>query len=260
MTLPTTRITGADYLKPFSAPLRPYEFDGRLFHDRSELARAFWNSPESGAKHLYGQTLETWLAAFDQTLALKVGDIREALAQTMDQDRKAVRRVTFCLDPGFPFTAHDGTQVASLDDLRRVFELHPESLVEHFRDLDDGIWDFLWCRGLPEQNLVSLSKMLESNRSERKFISRMRVWLSANVIRPFEGSRFAGTELKTLAELNGLAVELRARFLMDLEDANGLLVAWLEDLSGKEFPAEWKSKTPDWPEAIRYWTEDNNGY
>ena len=227
-----------------------------ILHSLKELSAMMIADTEQAKKHLYRGIIEGWLARWDQAFALEIGDIREAnLAQELQM--RGLRIVALRLDPGRKYRCEDGTELASLKDFIREIMSGGGSVIAAIRDLDDWIWDYLNLWGAGEI-LSPLKSMLATIRSDRRLVNTLVVVLNDNRVMPFETTKYKGTELSSLDQIKTLPSELRRRFLMDLEDANGVLAIWLEMVSGKTYPEAWKQDgIPAWNEVVAYWDNDS---
>jgi len=242
------------FAAPMLAAIPPFTFEGKKFETAAALAVELLAQPEKAQKYLYRGLIEGWLAAFDQAMAMEVGDIKEGLGDSEAGKVRAVRRVALLLNPGQPMVAADGASMDSIGAFKRILETRPESLVDHLRNPGDALWDFLESWGAGEL-ASSMRESIAGEKSHKRVVNLITVALSGKVIRPFEGTRFAGTELSRIDQLEGLPSELRKRLLMELEDSNGLLAVWLEMASGREYPKAWKSDgVPTWEVVVAYWS------
>jgi len=242
------------FAAPVLAAIPPFTFEGKKLETAAALAVELLVQPEKAQKYLYRGLIEGWLAGFDQAMAMEVGDIKEGLGDSEAGKVRAVCRVALLLNPGQPFVTSDGASMDSIGAFKQVLESRPESLVDHLKNPDDALWDFLetWGAG---KLASSMKESIAGEKSQKKIVNLITVALSGKVIRPFEGTRFAGTELSRIEQLEGLPSELRKRLLMELEDANGLLAVWLELASGREYPKSWKSEgVADWDATLVYWS------
>ncbi|MFZ4618087.1 MAG: protein kinase domain-containing protein, partial [Rectinemataceae bacterium] len=157
----------------------PYKFEGQELTSLAKVAEALLVSPEAGKKALFRGVIEGWLAAFDQDLAMKVGDIKENLGETAKD--KALRQVALTLNPGQPFVTAGGKAIESFFEFAKVIQTEPEELVEHLRNPDDGLWDFfeIWGAGAI---IEALKPMLGSVKSQKRLVNMMVVALKGNVI------------------------------------------------------------------------------
>ena len=215
----------------FSEPARfrsePFTWEGKVYPNAEELANAMIANPEGAKKLVFRGLIESWLAKFDQQMALHVGDLREEAGDKKESQTRVVFQVALMMNPAIPFTCDDGTAIESISQLKKVLETIPGAVVSHLKNPDDVLWHFLTSWGL-EEATKGLPPLIAKTKSTKKIVNLFIVVFNGKVIRPFENTPFAGTELSNAAQLETLPKSLKSQVAMELEDENSLISVWLE--------------------------------
>ncbi len=212
--------------------VEPFRFDDQLtVRGIKELVDALKAKPDVAKKYFYRGTLERWVERFDGNLALKMGDLREQFGDAAEQARGYLR-LLLLLNPGEPYRLDDGNEISSLADIQRVLDESPKLLIDHLRDPNDGLHDYLTSIGARDFS-KSVLELGASVDSDRRFANTLRVSLGGNRIKPFRHfSKHKGVELLDASQVLELPANLQMIFSDCLEDDESEVAIWWEAAGG----------------------------
>ena len=196
-----------------------------------ELAKAIQADRVMGAKHFYRGTIEEWVKSQNQAAYISIYDLREE-AQKTKREKSGVEWLLYLLDPDLPCVLENGTEIQSIETLKQLLLEAPGLVVADLRNNDSPIHSMLRGRdaGILSLSIVEISQRVSL---QKKFTNLVYLALNGNKIKPFEKTKWAGTELVLLDHLMNIPEALKPMVLMELEESTSLLSAWVELVSGK---------------------------
>ncbi|HMW61509.1 MAG TPA: serine/threonine-protein kinase, partial [Leptospiraceae bacterium] len=215
--------------------VEPFQFTQDLqVRNLKEMVAACRGNREQAKKYFFRGYIERWVEKFDQPLSVQIGDLREEVGNDDSKKEKAFRRLLYMLQPGEAYICADGMKIGSIADLKNALEESPESVASHLKEPDGDFYEYLSVIGSGQVH-QKLAKIGSSEKTMKRLVNRMLVVLNGGIIRPFENTKYKGTELSSLDQLNNLPAGLKARVDMELEDPNSLVACWRDEM--KSAPA-----------------------
>jgi serine/threonine protein kinase len=224
----------------FKPKLPPFIFSSDLTIDTLEgMAKAISYDHDPGKKYLYRGMLEDWVKNYDQSLALRIGDLKEKYGELKTQEYGLIR-LLYLLDPGLPLVLEDRTEIKNIADYNNYFKSDPDKLSKQLRSQYSVIHAWFLENGLEDysKNILTLSKSLKS---DKRFINIILLTNQGENFHPFEGTLTAMQDLviSKPSDLFDLPTEYRSYILAQMEDFDSILSIWLEKNTVPESMDRW---------------------
>lgn len=151
----------------------PFTFGSKKYTDYAELSLALQEDRESGKKMLYRGNITRWAEGFDNDFSLRVGDIVETYSKLEEQDFGFIQ-LLFLLNPERSCQLSNGKSIRTFEELKNMILIEGHSIL---RDLKNDKSELIaWLLQNNLKDFVSLlSKQIELNPSDKKFISNLQV-------------------------------------------------------------------------------------
>jgi serine/threonine protein kinase len=207
------------------------EIAGESCASYKEIAQALINHPEEGKGLVYTEKLTRYLVKVDQKLAEKLYDDIETFSAANQLNRGLIH-VAYSLCPNLPFAVDNEKSIASLGDILSLLETDPGALISCLRDETKGLYTYLEVVGLKDI-AEKVNAVVKAVSGDYKLVPRVLVALRGNSIKPFEDGTNKNLKLETIEQLYSLPEYLRERVLLFIEMKKGLILPWIENLTGR---------------------------
>jgi len=220
--------------------LRAFKFsDEQTVNSFSEMAMAITYDRDSGRKYLYRGMIEDWVKDEDQSLALKIGDLRETYGSKNSQDY-GLERLRYLLSPGLPLVLDDRSEIKNFSDFDLALKDKPQEMVKLLRDETSRLHAWMFENEFIEysKSIIELSKEIKN---DKRFINIIRLSNYGDNFRPFEDNGYRDVIITSIDQLWDLPDNLRKFLLSYMNDRDSIFVMWLEKNSSFEKINRWFS-------------------
>lgn len=215
----------------------PFRFGSADVTSLEDLAMACKGDREMGKKFLYRGMIGNWVERFDQTLALKVGDIASEYNGKGWEDY-GLARLIFFLAPSEPYVAPTGDKVNNIADLVELLHAKGASIADALASEKSELHAWMQSHDMNEFAKSCTDAATLDMPNKTRFINGLLVSIQWDAFKPFTGHEVEFTGKDGLMHLGA---DYRDQMLALLEDADSQASLWFTRQFGKQANEAWRS-------------------
>ncbi|MDR0908444.1 MAG: protein kinase [Spirochaetaceae bacterium] len=225
-----------------------------------EIAQALLTREDAVSQYFYQGRLVRELVKFNDKLADALSDLIDEYNDPNDKS-KLIKGLVFAackISPAVPFpigknSDEEEKAVSGLRDIADYIESDPVLIMPFLRDETKGLYYFLEAVGAGD-NAEKILEIAKSSSGEIRGRKRILVAMNGNKIKPFEDGTNNNIVLEKIEDLDKLPDYLQTRILLFIQKKQGLISAWIENLTGRNLDL-WLTKYQNQKDKLLAWGE-----